>query len=115
MIKELFAAIDRKDAAAFGGFLTENSLFRFGNQPAVEGCAAIKEYVACFFDSVQALSHDIQQQWRTDDAVICHGFVTYTRHNGSTLTVPFCNVLNMSGDQVQEYLIFADTSALYAA
>jgi len=29
--------------------------------------------------------------------------------------VPFANVFRMSGDGIAEYLIFADTSQLYAA
>lgn len=114
MIQALFAAIDHKDAAEFGTFLTDDCVFRFGNQPAVQGRDAVQQYVGGFFSSVKALSHDIQQKWRTDDAVICHGVVTYTRHDGSLLAVPFCNVLKTVGDHVQEYLIFADTSALYA-
>ncbi|WP_430460360.1 nuclear transport factor 2 family protein [Thalassolituus sp. LLYu03] len=114
MIQALFAAIDRKDADAFSAFLTDDCVFRFGNQPAVSGRADVQAYVTGFFSSVQALSHRIDQRWHTGDAVICHGAVTYTRHDGSLLTVPFCNVLNLAGDLVREYLIFADTSALYA-
>ena len=41
------------------------------------------------------------------------GFVTYTRTDSSTLTVPFCNVLNLVGDQIKEYLIFIDNSQLF--
>lgn len=113
MINALFAAIDAKDINAFAEFLTEDCVFRFGNQEEVEGAEQVQAYVTYFFDSVQALRHDIVQQWETDDGVVCHGFVTYTRHDESLLRVPFCNVLNMRAGRIYEYLIFADTSALY--
>lgn len=113
MINALFAAIDAKDSQTFSDFLTDDCVFRFGNQAAVEGLEAVQAYVTYFFDSVQALSHTLLQQWETEDGVVCHGTVTYTRHDGSLLTVPFCNVLNMRAGRVYEYLIFADTSELY--
>jgi len=39
--------------------------------------------------------------------------VTYTRHDSSTLTVPFANILRFEGDLIDEYLIFLDVSELY--
>lgn len=110
----LFAAIDRQDAAAFAGFLAEDARFAFGNLPAVTGREAIREFVAGFFASIRAVSHSVPEAWQADDALTCRGEVTYTRHDGSTLTVPFANVLLMNGDAVRDYRIYADTSALYA-
>jgi hypothetical protein len=40
--------------------------------------------------------------------------VSYRRHDGSELTVPFANILKGSEEGIREYLIFADTSRLYA-
>jgi hypothetical protein len=39
--------------------------------------------------------------------------VTYTRHDGSTLRVPFANVFKVDAGLVAEYLIFVDVSRLY--
>jgi hypothetical protein len=43
-----------------------------------------------------------------------HGQVTYTRHDGSQLSVPFANVLKLDGTRVREYLVFADASTLWS-
>jgi hypothetical protein len=40
--------------------------------------------------------------------------VTYTRHDGSILTVPFADVFLMAGDKVRDYRVYMDASALYA-
>lgn len=113
-IDALFSVIDRKDAVAFAGFLAEDARFCFGNLPAVEGRAAIRDFVAAFFAGIRAVSHRVPDVWQADDTVICRGEVTYTRHDGSTLTVPFANVLMMSGDKVRDYRIYMDASALFA-
>lgn len=111
----LFAAIDRQDADAFAGFVTEDACFVFGNLPAVTGRAAIRDFVAAFFGSIRAVSHRVPDVWQVGDTVICRGEVSYTRHDGSTLTVPFANVFRMEGDKVRDYRIYMDASALYAA
>jgi uncharacterized protein (TIGR02246 family) len=114
-INDLLAAIDRKDANAFAAFLTPDATFRFGNNPAVVGREAIEAAVGAFFKAIQSVSHDLQSQWSLPDAAICIGVVTYTRHDGSTLQVPFANVLKLGPGGIHDYLIFADNSALFAA
>jgi len=42
------------------------------------------------------------------------GTVEYTRLNGSTLTVPFCNVIHFVADgKIANYNIYIDNSKLY--
>lgn len=113
-IEALFAAIDRRDAEAFAGFLAEDARFAFGNLPAVEGRAAIRDFVAGFFSAIRAVSHRVPDAWQAGDMVVCRGEVAYTRHDGSMLSVPFANVLTMSGDKVRDYRIYMDASALFA-
>jgi ketosteroid isomerase-like protein len=114
-IGALFAAIDRKDADGFCGFLAEHASFRYGNAPAIEGREAIRIFVAAFFDSIRALSHRVDEHWQVDDALIVRGTVTYTRPDGSRLAVPFVNVLKLSADRlVREYQVYVDASALFS-
>jgi uncharacterized protein (TIGR02246 family) len=113
-LEKLFAAIDAKDTAAFAEFLTEDAVFRFGNGSPVRGRDAVREAVAQFFAGVQALKHTVQESWAVPGAAVMHGQVTYTRHDGSRLTVPFANVLKLDGTRVREYLVFADASALWS-
>ena len=113
MITELFQTIDKKDHIGFSRFLTHDCLFRFGNHPEVAGSENIQEYIKGFFNSISGLSHVLLSQWEVNEAIICHGNVTYTRMDGSTLTVPFANVLELVEGKIKKYLIFADTSKLY--
>jgi ketosteroid isomerase-like protein len=114
-VNDLLAAIDRKDLKAFAGFLTPDARFRFGNNAAVVGREAIETAVGAFFQAIQKVSHALENQWSLPDAAICVGLVTYTRHDGSTLQVPFANVMKLRPGGIHDYLIFTDNSALFAA
>jgi len=113
MVTELFRAIDSKDLKSFTSFLSPDCAFKFGNLPAVVGINEIQEFVAGFFDSIDSLSHEIENSWNIPDGLICHGYVSYTRKDDSILTVPFANIFKLDSTGVTEYQIFADTSQLY--
>jgi ketosteroid isomerase-like protein len=109
----LFQSIDDRDLTAFLSFLSDDVLFRFGNAEPAKGKDVVGAVVGGFFDSIKTLRHEMIETWEQGDAVICHGVVTYTRHDASTLTVPFANVFKVGSDLVKEYLIFVDVSELY--
>jgi hypothetical protein len=112
----LFAVIDRKDVAAFTQFLAPDCFFRFGNGAPVIGREAIAAAVAGFFGAVGDLSHRLIDWWPVAAGLVCHGMVRYTRLDGSALEAPFSNVLYLSDSGlIQQYLIFTDNSALFAA
>jgi len=113
-VKALFKAIDAKDADAFVDFLTEDAVFRFGSQDAVNGRPAIREYVAQFFGMIQALSHRINVTWEKEDGVLCEGEVTYTKLDGSKVTLPFADAFHMKGDKVKDYLVYIDPAPLFS-
>ena len=120
-LDQLFKAIDGKNTEDFCRFLHDQCSFRFSNQPAVVGVDNIADYITEFFGSIKALKHTVEDSCRNQDQLICHGQVTYTRLDDSQLTVQFANILTLSGSldesgkpKLIEYLIFADTSALYS-
>lgn len=109
----LFKSIDRQDTESFLAFLTDDIVFQFGNADPVEGKSSVRDVVAGFFSSIKGSQHELTQLWDENDAVICHGTVTYTRHDTSTLTVPFANILKLNSNLIKEYLIYVDVSELY--
>lgn len=113
-VTTLFHALDTFDARTFASFLTDDAVFVFGNAEPVKGKLTIQEVVAGFFTSIQAIRHDLLETWLLPETVICRGVVTYTRHNGSQLAVPFANVFKLRNGLIQGYLIYVDNSQLYA-
>jgi ketosteroid isomerase-like protein len=113
--QQLFDAIDRKDTAAFLGFLAEDAVFQFGNAPPARGRAAIGVAVSGFFGAIGGSRHHLQRSFMGPDARACQGEVSYTRLDGSTVTVPFANVLVMRGELIAGYHIYIDLTPLFAA
>lgn len=110
---ELFASIDRMDTTKFVSFMTENAVFTFGNAPSAEGKENVFQVVDGFFKSIKAIRHHDLQSFDNGEYVIVRGSSTYTRHNDSTLTVPFCNVFKMNNQLIEDYRIYIDLSTLY--
>jgi ketosteroid isomerase-like protein len=113
-VAPLFRAIDSMDPHAFVSFLAEDAVFRFGNAPELRGRDAIREAVAGFLDTISGLRHRLLGTWAHPDAVICRGEVTYTRKDGTEITLPFADLFGMRGTQIAEYRIYMDVTPLYA-
>lgn len=111
-IDGLFASIDGMDADRFVSFLTNDAVFRYGSNPLVEGKAAVREAAAGVFSMFRQLSHTIEGTWAHADAVFVQGTVHYTRHDGSTISLPFVNCLKVQAEQIREYLIYIDPTPL---
>lgn len=114
-IRRLFQSVDDRNVEAFLAFLSEDVLFRFGNAQPVNGKTAVGNMLRGFFASIKALHHDLVETWDQRDTVVCHGIVTYTRKDSSTLSVPFANILRLDADLIREYLIYVDASKLYTS
>jgi hypothetical protein len=113
-VTELFTSVDEQNIEKFSSFLSDDCSLRFGNLPEVHGLDGVREFVSGFFDSIESLKHDISDIWIVPGGAICHGMVSYIRHDKSVLSIPFSNIFKSNNGKVYEYLIFADTSQLYA-
>ena len=114
MLAGLFAAIDAKDTEEFLSYLTESPRFRFGSAPAVEGRAAVREAVQAFFDSIAGLEHSLAASASAGTRLFTEGDVTYTRHDGSKITLPFADVFELRDGRIADYKIYLDIGPLYA-
>lgn len=111
----VFAAIDRQDTAAFVGFLSDDAVFRFGSAPPVQGRAAILAAVDGFFGTIGGLSHAIAKVVVDGSTQFIEGEVTYTRLDGSEITLPFTDIFEYDGELIAQYKIYMDISPLYVA
>ncbi len=114
LLAELFAAIDAKDTAAFLEKLSPTAVFRFGASPPARGKEAIGPAVDAFFSSIAAVSHHVARQVGDGSLLACEGEVRYTRHDGSTITLPFADFFEFDGDLIEGYRIYIEIAPLYA-
>jgi len=111
---KLFASIDAMDTESFLSFIAEDCTFRFGSSPPVTGREGIGASVNDFFSMFAALRHNIMRIVADDNSVVCEGEVTYTRHDDSQITLPFCNVFEVDSGLIRVYRIYIDIGPLFA-
>lgn len=114
-VQRVFEAVDAGDARRFAAVFTEDGQFIFGNAPAVVGRTAVEQAVAGFFASIRGCRHELRRFWPGATHCAMDGTVTYQRHDGRELTLPFANVFVMRGEQVAEYRVYVDLAPLFAA
>lgn len=112
-ILSLFKAIDTSDVTAFLTFLDNDANFKFANMPVVKGKEEIGKFLEGFFKSIKSLKHKNLEIYEIEGIRFVNGNVTYTRHDGSTLSVDYSNTFKLKGDKIFDYLIFVDNSELY--
>jgi len=111
---KLFASIDAMDTEGFLGFIADDCTFRFGSSPAVTGRDGVRAAVNDFFSMFAALRHSVNRVVADTNGIACEGEVTYTRHDGSEITLPFCNIFEADDGQISLYRIYIDTGPLFA-
>jgi hypothetical protein len=112
-VKDVYQSIDSADAKKFASYIAPDGCFRFANNPEVIGNATIETYVDGFFKSLRGINHSNLESWSAGDAIFVNGIVKYTRHNNTTLELPFSCTWKMQGHLIGQYLIFIDSSELY--
>jgi len=112
-LAEIFQSIDNADATKFASFISSDGCFRYANNPPVFGSEAIEAYVAGFFQSIKGINHSNLESWRTSDTISVNGTVQYTRHNDTTLEIPFACTWKLKDYLIDQYLIYIDSSELY--
>jgi limonene-1,2-epoxide hydrolase len=113
--EKLFASIDAMDTESFLRFIHKDATFRFGSSPEVKGHVGIGSAVAEFFSMFSALEHKLNRIVADGKAVVCEGEVTYTRHDGSKITLPFANVFEVENRLITLYRIYIDIGPLFTA
>ncbi len=111
-VNEMFEALDADGVPGLFPYLDEQVLFRFGSFPPDRGRDRFAAAWAAMSPRVRGLSHELVESWAIEDRVICHGYVSYTLVDGSTVTVPFANFFRLREDRITEYLIYVDASAV---
>ena len=115
ILKSLFESIDMMDDDKFASYLHDDVSFIFGNAAPVVGKNAARDSVAGFFAAIRELSHSLESTIGNDSEIICRGRVKYTRHDGSTLEIPFANYFAFADGLIKRYQIYADISRLFAS
>jgi ketosteroid isomerase-like protein len=116
--RELYAKVDRKDAAAFAAAFAENGGLRFGNNDPIAGRSTIEAAIAGFFTAMASLRHEFTRITLHETLLFLEASVTYVRHDKGVVTVPAMTVFKMAGDGsrrvAEQCNIYVDLAPLFA-
>jgi ketosteroid isomerase-like protein len=99
-VREYYDKIDACDAAGMASYLAERGTFQLGNMPAVQGPEQVADGNQAFFDTIKGLRHDFTHRYTMGAVDIVEADVTYTLHEGDTLTLPGIAVLERGDDNL---------------
>ena len=111
-IQQLFDALDAKDAKAAGRLFTEDATFTMGNREPAVGRGAIEDALRGFFSGLKEVRHQLLRTWAHQDCVVLHGDVTFTRQDDYSVTLPFADVIDLKGEKISKWQVFADDTPL---
>jgi ketosteroid isomerase-like protein len=110
----IFAAFDDKDVPSLAAMVTDDVRLQLGNSDVVTGKSAFVDALEAFVGSVAGFRHTVTNVWSDRDALVAELEVRYTRHDGTELTLPCCNVFRLRDGLVADYRVYMDISPVYA-
>jgi hypothetical protein len=110
----LFEDIDSMEPDRFAAHLSEDVSMRFGNAEPIHGRQAARDAWAGFCESLDGVAHTPLGCWESAEGTVAEAEVTYTRKDGSTVTVPVTTIYRGSGDLIDDYRIYIDLAPLFA-
>jgi limonene-1,2-epoxide hydrolase len=111
-VAAVFAALDRKDAAAFGAFLTPGAHYFQGNQDPVIGRDDIVSGTDQFLSTLDSIRHDLDQIWHVEDGFIVQGATVFGLPDGRTISLPCSVISRVANGLITEHRVYIDTSPL---
>ncbi|MFM0121601.1 nuclear transport factor 2 family protein [Paraburkholderia sp. RL18-101-BIB-B] len=112
-VSKVYETIDSMDEQGFANCLTENCTFVHANSDPVIGRVNAAATSQNFLRLLAGIKHDLVNVWAFEDVIVSQISVTYTRKDGSTLTIPAVTIWKLQDKLIDECRIYADTSPLF--
>jgi hypothetical protein len=113
-LRDYWQCIDALDLEKFLSFFAPDCTMRFANAPVVHGISGVRDIIAPVMAGVAGISHHQLGLWVNEDATVVRGDVTYTRHDRSTVTLPFMCYFEFTEGLIRSTQIYIDIAPLYA-
>lgn len=114
-VREYFATVDTLNADNIIVNFGEDGRFRFGNTEPAIGKEAIRDALIKFFSAIKAMHHENVGLWLGDKSAVFEAEVTYTRQDGTTVTLPCASILRFRGNFIYDFRMVMDATPVFAA
>ncbi|NIB40812.1 nuclear transport factor 2 family protein [Pseudomaricurvus alkylphenolicus] len=111
-IAEFYGHADALDTEGVCLCLDEDVELQFSNSPLIKGRQQVREVFSQFYGTIKSMKHDFVSEWETSGTTLLESRVTYTRGNGTVLSVPAFSVVELHREKISSVRIFVDLSHL---
>jgi hypothetical protein len=112
---EFFRAADTLSVPRLLAWFADGVEVRFGNAPPIHGKDSAGQAFEQFYGSLSGMRHRCESQVVAGDLGAQMSVVTYTRKDGSEVSMPVASHLRRVGDQkIDRLWIFIDMAPLFA-
>jgi ketosteroid isomerase-like protein len=118
VVRAMFDALDGGDIEQMVRYMTDDVVTTFGNLPELNGKVAFHTMFRDVAKSVSGVRHEIHDLWQVEqdaDVLVARMTVAYTRYDGSTVSLPCCNVFRMRANLVSHYSVYMDITPVLPA
>ena len=111
--EEFYALVDRMDPDAVGSRCTDDTVFVLGNREPSVGRQALIDGLRGFWSTIAGMHHEFERVLEDGDTVALEALVSYTRVDGSSVSIPSTTWLRKEGDLVAEQRVYVDIAPLH--
>jgi len=113
-LRDAYDKADGLDAAGWAALFEDAAPFTMGNNPAMVGPAEIEAGLEGFFGGIGGMHHDFTNRVTVGNTEFVEAKVTYTRLDGSTVTVPGAAIIELNGSKIAAARSYVDIMPLFA-
>ena len=111
----MFADIERMDAQAWAAHLAPDVVMRVGNDDPIYGRERCQVALAALYSGVDGRRHEVVELWEHGAATIVEANVTYTRTDGSEVTLPLVTIYRADASGlISDYRVYVDMAPVLA-
>lgn len=112
-LRTVYDRADALDAEGYAQFFEEDGTFTLANNPPMRGPAEITAGVTQFFGTIAGMRHEFLRTYQIGDTEIMEAAVTYTRKDGTQITLPGMAVCVRNLDKIRESRSYIDIGPLF--
>ena len=111
-INNLYRDFDRLKPSEFVRHFADDATFAYGNGPVLRGPAQIEEMMNTLLSQIRSISHEVEDVVTDGSKYASQVRATFTRHNGTALTLPGCSIIERQVRGIVDYRVYIDSSEL---
>lgn len=111
-IVDLYQEFDRLRPEEFVRHFADDATFAYANGPVMRGPAEIREMITAFLSQIRTISHAVEDVVTDGTKYASQVTATFTRHDGTALSLPACSVIERQPRGIVDYRIYIDSSDL---